>query len=142
MIGPASGYLRGMDRRSFDLSSGVTAPAEARRLCADACADWSLDPVIHDCSLMVSELVTNAVVHGGGSIALELQHHDGCLRVSVIDAAPLGTGTFRPTGRPAGRSAGDEEESGRGLAIVAALAARWGSQPGSDRTRVWFELGL
>ena len=87
---------------------------------------------------MVSEFVTNAVVHGGGSIALELQHHDGCLRVSVIDAAPLGTGTFRPTGRPtgrpAGRSAGDEEESGRGLAIVAALAARWGSQPGSDRS--------
>jgi anti-sigma regulatory factor (Ser/Thr protein kinase) len=121
-----------MQRRSFELESSPGAPAQARRLCDAACREWQLPLLLADCRLLVSELVTNAVVHGSGPIALDLQHDDGALRVSVMDGHVA-------AGRDA-RAAQVDDESGRGLAIVDAVARTWGSWCERDRTQVWFEL--
>jgi anti-sigma regulatory factor (Ser/Thr protein kinase) len=86
----------------------------------------------------VSELVTNAMVHGVGPISVEFQRFvDGHLRVIVVDACSDGS-AFRVG--PAASMSLEHAESGRGLAIVAAVASRWGSACGRDETRVWFEL--
>jgi anti-sigma regulatory factor (Ser/Thr protein kinase) len=121
-----------MQHRSHELEPSTRAPAQARRYCEAACREWALDRLSTDCQLLVSELVTNAVVHGAGTISLELQHHDGALRVSVMDphaSEPLEQ-----------RDARVDDESGRGLAIVAAVAAAWGSWCEREGTQVWFEL--
>src|SRR4051794_21295011 len=84
-----------------------------------------------DVTLVVSELVTNAVVHGRGAITLNLQHDDdGIVRGEVID----GGGGFEQEVRQRGPYDGD----GRGLLIVEALASPWGTHEGP--THVWFEL--
>lgn len=86
--------------------------------------------------LLVSELVTNAVVHGAGDgeqpVILELER-DGpvlCVRVSDASGSP-----------PAPVGDVGTAENGRGLTIVAALSKEWGHQllPGGGKT-VWCEL--
>jgi anti-sigma regulatory factor (Ser/Thr protein kinase) len=121
-----------MQQRSFELESSPGAPSQARRLCDAACREWELLLLLADCQLLVSELVTNAVVHGSGPIALDFQHEDGTLRVSVMDGH-VGMGLEA-------RAANLDDESGRGLAIVDAVARTWGSWCERDGTQVWFEL--
>jgi anti-sigma regulatory factor (Ser/Thr protein kinase) len=105
------------------------APGVARRVLAQglpALTGEELDRA----KLLVSELVTNAVVHGRGEIVLRARLDDDRLLVEVIDE---GCG-FVPTVQeldPGG-------VGGRGLAVVDAAASRWGIHEGS--TRVWFEL--
>ncbi|WP_372441041.1 ATP-binding protein [Actinacidiphila acididurans] len=88
--------------------------------------------------LLVSELVTNAVRHSrvaGRYILARCVLREDALRVEVGDAGD---------GVPVVRAAGDEAEGGRGLALVDALAAKWGTEPrayGIGKT-VWFELAL
>ncbi len=121
-----------MHHLSFELEPTIRAPAQARRYCDAACREWALDRLSADCQLLVSELVTNAVVHGAGPISLEFQHFDGSLRVSVMD--PHASPPFEL------RDARRDDDSGRGLAIVAAVATTWGSWCERDGTQVWFEL--
>ena len=86
--------------------------------------------VLDDLYLVVSELVTNAVMHGQGAIRLRLQVDAGDLRGEVIDDG----GGFEHELRAAGPSA----TSGRGLLIVDRLTNRWGVHEGT--THVWFEM--
>ena len=83
--------------------------------------------------LLVSELVTNAIHHGRTTCLLELTATPTVLRAAVADDGG---------GSPRLRHAGPEDESGRGLAIVDALASRWGVQPTSEGKVVWFEINL
>ncbi|MCM2393627.1 ATP-binding protein [Streptomyces albipurpureus] len=83
--------------------------------------------------LAVSELVTNAVIHGsrpGDPVAVSVERDERTLRVSVED---------RSVALPCPRAAGDGEDSGRGLGLVAASADRWGVIPRTDGTgkQVW-----
>ena len=80
--------------------------------------------------LAVSELVSNAVMHGIGAIAVALALEGEEVRVAVRDD---GTG-FAP-GRRAAMPPPDAP-GGRGLALVAVLSSRWGVLPG-DPTEVW-----
>jgi anti-sigma regulatory factor (Ser/Thr protein kinase) len=86
--------------------------------------------------LMVSELVTNAIVHGMTAFDLNVDLEEDELRVEVSDR---GTGT--PAVRPLPPSS---DERGRGLRIVGALSDRWGVNAVSDQPGkcVWFELAL
>jgi anti-sigma regulatory factor (Ser/Thr protein kinase) len=86
--------------------------------------------------LLVSELVSNAVQHGGphgpdASVGLMVDEHSGGVRVEVTDS---GNGVPRP-----GDGAIDRP-SGRGLLLVEALANRWGCDRMAVGKTVWFEL--
>jgi anti-sigma regulatory factor (Ser/Thr protein kinase) len=91
---------------------------------------------IDDAKLLVSELVTNALIHAGTVVHLQVELRDDALRVSVADE-----------GSPGGDVPTDGElpdvrlsVGGRGLAIVSVLAHRWGVEPLPGGKRVWFEL--
>jgi anti-sigma regulatory factor (Ser/Thr protein kinase) len=83
--------------------------------------------------LLTSELVTNAICHGDGQIAVRTTIRGRWVRVEVDDATPcdLAPGPL-----------GHDGERGRGLAIVDALAADWGviERPGGKT--VWFDCAL
>lgn len=85
--------------------------------------------------LLSSELLANAVLHGpeGGSVFVQVALGDGHVRITVADT---GTGAPVVLQRDPGAS------SGRGMAIVDALAARWGSHADDTGTTVWFEVAL
>jgi len=94
-------------------------------------ADWG-EEAIATAQLLVSELVTNAVMHTAGGVELRVLQDDDRVTVSVVD----GSGE-----RPAELEAADlESTSGRGLMLVDALAAAWGVEPHGVGKRVWFEL--
>ncbi len=83
-------------------------------------------------ALLVSELVTNALLHGSGSASMHCELTEGFLRVGVYDE---GTGT------PEVREPGHLASSGRGLLLVRELADEWGVQPdGHGGKVVWFAL--
>lgn len=101
----------------FDLPLGLSAPAAARHAVRAVLSAWGLrEPAwLDDAQIVVSELVTNAVRHGGGCISLDLQLHDGTITVGAADGSSV---------VPC-RRAGDDD-GGRGLAIIEALVRRWG----------------
>ena len=93
--------------------------------------------VADDATLIVSELITNAIVHsGGGHILLTLDVDDGVLRIRVHDGVP--------GPRPTARCPEDEDEHGRGLMLVQEIARnRQGAWGVSDNgTTTWCELSL
>ena len=87
--------------------------------------------------LLVSELFGNSVQHGGSGVANEtitvaVRAGDGVVRVEVAGRSGPGVPELRPADRGA--------EGGRGLRLVAGLAARWGWLRRGGRTVTWFEL--
>ena len=94
---------------------------------------WSCSQV-DDAELLASELVTNAVVHGEGSVTVRVWPGAHGLRVEVSDH---GGATPR---LQENRTA--ESEGGRGLGIVDRIATRWGVAPRTTAvgTTVWFEM--
>ncbi|HEY5874406.1 MAG TPA: ATP-binding protein [Ilumatobacteraceae bacterium] len=79
--------------------------------------------------LVVSELVTNAIRHAGGHGALRLVVGLDGVRIQVDDHQPR----LRP------RSTDVNQNGGRGLALVAAISARWGVVTRHDGKTVWAE---
>lgn len=91
--------------------------------------DW-----LYDVRLVTSELVSNAVRHGGVVISLEIELDSTGVTISVSDGNSV---------LPEPRSAGDEEEGGRGFALVDATTLDWGvTQEASGGKRVWARLPL
>ncbi|MGW1542691.1 SpoIIE family protein phosphatase [Streptomyces sp. NPDC002309] len=117
---------------SWSLPSEDTAACQARNLTAEQLAAWGLEGLVDALKLIVSELVTNAVRHGTGSISLRLVRHK-VLTVEVTDA---------DASSPRPRNARTGDEHGRGLAMVAQLSRRWGSRPTHDGKVVWAEVDL
>ncbi|MFJ9819512.1 ATP-binding protein [Streptomyces sp. NPDC101151] len=97
---------------------------------------WDLDCLADLAALLVSELVTNSLRHATGPIGVRLVRPaglDDALLVEVSDPLP---------DPPRERVAHPEDESGRGLQLVAGSSRRWGTRPGSSGKTVWFELAL
>jgi anti-sigma regulatory factor (Ser/Thr protein kinase) len=86
---------------------------------------------VNDAALAVSELVTNAAVHGGGPITLAMHVGRGVVRVAVSDAGRGSVEVRRDHGAIVG---------GHGLRIVEALASRWGFDERDDARTVWAEF--
>jgi len=109
-------------------------PRAARRFVSEALTAWGDDEgdLTDTVTLLVSELVTNAVVHAGSDVEVMVRLTATAARVEVTDASTNGV---------APRDATAEEDSGRGLALVGNLARRWGvrAAPGGGKT-VWFEV--
>ncbi|MCF3176610.1 ATP-binding protein [Streptomyces sioyaensis] len=94
------------------------------------------EPVAETLILLISELVTNAVVHTGTSAVLRMCFSGsgavvGTVRVEVADASA------RP---PRQRHADGEDTNGRGLELVDGLADRWGWQQEATGKRIWCEV--
>lgn len=97
-------------------------------------ASWALlDEVADTATLLASELVTNALVHGRGDVELRLRLTRDRLLVEVEDAGEH---------LPRRRRATPEEEGGRGLHMVSTLADRWGTRHTDVGKLVWAELDL
>ncbi|WP_415950942.1 ATP-binding protein [Streptomyces sp. KLOTTS4A1] len=125
---------------TWQLPRSPRTPARARALLRHQLTEWKVDDDLsHTATLLLSELVTNSVRHARGApgreVGLRLVTYEGRLRVEVADAS---------SGWPAPRTADEDEEEGRGLALVVALADRWGCCPrrhGIGKA-VWAELSL
>jgi anti-sigma regulatory factor (Ser/Thr protein kinase) len=110
----------------------ATAPGQARAALRDSIGVWCDTQQVDDAVLLVSELVTNAVVHGSPPVGLSVEASDGTIRVEVTDSSPVVPGVHVLSHLSA---------QGRGLAIVRDLSTRWGvDQISNDGKRIWFEL--
>src|SRR5213080_1629660 len=114
------------------LAAGPQAPARARHAAADALDGWDREPR-ERAMLVISELVTNAVLHGSRTphdrIGLRVARRGTVTHIEVSDP---GTGTGSEI-RP-GRLDAEDSISGWGLPIVAELTRRWGVAREPDRT--------
>jgi anti-sigma regulatory factor (Ser/Thr protein kinase) len=130
----ARGRLQQVRRVTEQLAPLPTAARDARRFVARTLLDWELPRLVAPATLVVSELVTNSVVHAVTVVDLTLTQVGRLLRVAVRDHGG---------GRPAARSQEVSESplSGRGLLIVQALTRSWGVFPArhSGKT-VWAVL--
>ncbi|MEG3629631.1 ATP-binding protein [Streptomyces poriticola] len=140
-MGPLAGEVIGVIETDGDCAEW-TFPAEpdavrtARSLVRGRLRGWGLEAVGDIAALLVSELVTNALRHATGPIGVRLVRPsgvNGVLRVEVSDPLP---------DPPRERVAHLEDESGRGLQLLASSARRWGTRPGETGKTVWFELAV
>ncbi len=121
---------------SVDLVPHMTAARTARRSASELLLLWSVPSgLVEDIALVVSELVTNAVQHAHQDAPMELvlTLTDQVVRVSLSDGSP---------DHPRRREASATDEGGRGMAIVDALADRWGVAPQPVGKCIWFEIDL
>ena len=130
IVRTAMGYR---ERFAFKLPASADAAAQARHRIVQAAAERRDQPDGDTLGLLVSEVVTNAVLHGGDESGLDVEVvlSDEVVRVAVSDT---GNG-FVP--RP--RALDSDEIGGWGLYLVERLAVAWGVSSG-ERTTVWFEL--
>jgi anti-sigma regulatory factor (Ser/Thr protein kinase) len=115
---------------------------DATPRCGKEVRDWIASVIVQDddladpadVALVVSELFTNAVLHGpGGQVLVAHFLWRGGVRIAVCD----GGGTSTPQLREPARS----EEGGRGLQVVDMIAAAWGQFRVGSAQVVWCELG-
>ncbi|MGH3343645.1 MAG: ATP-binding protein [Carbonactinosporaceae bacterium] len=122
-----------MSRRlhhQVDLDADPREVSRARALTRTKLGCWGLDQLTGLAVLVVSELVTNAVIHGYGPAQLRLTFN-GRLRVEVRDLSPA---------PPRLRDTCPGELGGRGLQIVNRLSESWGWRPHGRGKLVWCEL--
>ncbi|WP_189947339.1 ATP-binding protein [Streptomyces alanosinicus] len=122
-------------RFRFELAAHPGSVAQARRLTHARLSGWSVcADTCDNAALVVSELVTNAIVHTASSrVVCELHDHDDTVRIAVRDwgCAP---------GEPHPSPQRPDEEHGRGLFLVDALCRAWGAQEYGPGLLVWAEL--
>jgi anti-sigma regulatory factor (Ser/Thr protein kinase) len=131
-------------RRVF-LAIGPESAKAARDFTKSVLREWGLDELIAEAALIASELVTNAIRHGAcgpaegddetqAKVELAWQRQASRVICVVTDRSPL---------PPVFGAADSDAESGRGLQVVAAIAAAWGwTMLGACSKAVWAALGI
>lgn len=120
-----------MRQVAVDFANSRAAVSGARHFATATAHEWGLAPMVDVLALLVSEVVTNAVLHTDSAGVLRLSELDAGVRVDVADES-----TTRPTLGTVDLAAG----SGRGLHLVDKLADAWGIDLREDGKVVWFEL--
>ncbi|MFG2329966.1 SpoIIE family protein phosphatase [Streptomyces sp. NPDC048604] len=109
--------------------------ADARRQLRQLLHDWADEDQVDSAVLMVSEMVTNTLIHTDGDALLVAEVVSGGearrLRVEVTDASDE---------LPHKRHPGELASSGRGLILMEMLAHAWGVDPRGEGKSIWFEL--
>ena len=120
-----------IDQR-IQLEADPSSPAAARAFVRQWLAGQGFSQIAPALELMTSEAVTNAVIHAGEPLEVSIEDRGDCVRVRVNDPV-----VAVPVARPPSPSAA----SGRGVAIIDALASRWGVvvDPPAGK-QVWFEV--
>ncbi|MFG2207307.1 ATP-binding protein [Streptomyces sp. NPDC048638] len=121
----------------LSVSGTPAVAASARRQFAAEIRDWGLpvdSDALHTAELIAGELLSNAVQYAGqGAIALSASCDGNAVRVEVSDNSH---------GQPRPRGSGENDEHGRGLFLIAALADRHGIEPTAAGKRCWAEVHL
>lgn len=116
----------------MQVESGLAAIREARRFVEREVVSHGGTSVVDDATLVAAELLANAVLHGAPPVAVEVVSDGERIRLEVSD------GNGRAPVRPA---ASVTNMTGRGLALVDALATRWGVAPNPEGGKVvWAEF--
>jgi anti-sigma regulatory factor (Ser/Thr protein kinase) len=118
-------------RAGIVLAADSSSLSTARRFVSSMLELWDCQDPDEIVPLLTSEIVSNAVRHGRGSVGLELTLLDGHgLRVEARDEAP---------DTPVIRRSSPDGIGGHGLAIIESLARRWGVERHEGFKVVWFE---
>jgi anti-sigma regulatory factor (Ser/Thr protein kinase) len=122
-------------RFSFELAAHPRSAGQARRLTRARLTGWSVgEDTCEAAALVVSELVTNALVHTASQVIVcDLHDEADRLRISVRDEGCT-------PGEPHPSPQRPEEEHGRGLLLVEAVSSAWGAQEAAPGLLVWVEL--
>ena len=118
--------------RRAQLPPEAASARRARRLVGEVLEEAGLDELADVAMLLVSETVTNAVLHAATEVGLTVLADDGELRVEVRDGSSV---------LPGIRHYEDEATTGRGVGLVELLATGWGVDAGTGGKTVWFTLG-
>jgi anti-sigma regulatory factor (Ser/Thr protein kinase) len=119
------------------LEHGIHAPGHARRWLVQRCHEWQCDALADSAALLITELVTNVFLHARTDCLIEAEFDRSVLVVTVTDWDSHDL-SVRPTSATA--------ESGRGLAILEAVADDWGTRKADGTAHpdhgksVWFRL--
>ena len=114
------------------LGAEPASVGRARRFCASLLDEWEAsEDTIDLVTLLVSELVTNVVLHAGTPFELVISGGDP-LRVEVADGSDS---------MPVQKWYETDAGSGRGLHLLEALSDRYGADVVPGGKRVWFEVG-
>jgi anti-sigma regulatory factor (Ser/Thr protein kinase) len=128
----ATGHAPDREPLELSLPARIGAPREARDAARTAMGRWGLSQDTADTvALVVSELVTNAVLHTGSAPTLRMRASEGTVNVEVSDD------DSRP---PRMRDPDDDEDGGRGLHLIEALSRRWGVRTTRTGKVVWCEI--
>lgn len=126
-----------LDQALTTLAPGLDSPRSARQFMEATLTRWDCPDVLDTVKLLVSELVTNAVVHARSDVEVGVRLTPRTVRVEVTDhGSPLGAGG----GALAPGQPDDEATSGRGLFLVEALSSSWGVEPREGGKTMWFEV--
>jgi anti-sigma regulatory factor (Ser/Thr protein kinase) len=119
------------------LRGGVGAPMHARHALQERLVDILDESVLSDLAVLISEVVTNAVRHGGGGarahVRIRIELQDDMVTVFVTDPVER----FGSSQTPAPRL---PRSGGLGLMLLDQLSTRWGVERVDEGTRVWFRL--
>ncbi|MEV0263014.1 ATP-binding protein [Streptomyces sp. NPDC050617] len=114
-----------------------SSAGRAREVLRQQLQEWGVvGEVVESAQLLLSELVANAVEAEPvevREVGIRLALSSGCLRVEAVDTNEE---------QPVSRQAEEDDECGRGLAVVAALADAWGVTPREVGKAVWAELAI
>ena len=117
--------------RARRLPPEAASAGRARRFVREVLGEWQLLGIEEVATLLVSEVVTNAVLHAGTDLTVELLRSEGNVRVEVAD---------RSTQAATRRHYDGAATTGRGLALVQALSDEWGVDARPDGKTVWFDV--
>jgi anti-sigma regulatory factor (Ser/Thr protein kinase) len=112
------------------LPPDTESPRRARSV-VRAALDGEANGVTDMALLLVSEVVTNAVLHARSEIQLRVGWNGEAIRVEVVDHSHA---------MPATRQFSELATTGRGMQLVDQVATTWGSDRREDGKVVWFEL--
>lgn len=117
----------------FTVSDVPESVAAARNFLTSVLDDWHLDSLVDTAALLVSETVTNALLHARSTADIQVWRTATGIEVEVSDLDDR---------LPTPRALDLEAESGRGLRLLDELSAAWGAEPSDAGKRVWFRLDL
>jgi anti-sigma regulatory factor (Ser/Thr protein kinase) len=116
----------------MSLAADASSAGRARHFVKDSLEAWDAAVFEEAAVLLVSEVVTNAVLHARSAPTLTVRLRPGLLWVGVADASDT---------VPAPKQYGIEAATGRGLRLVERISTRWGVRSdGTGGKVVWFEL--
>lgn len=124
------------DSTEFELAAEFGAeredPGRARRMVVAALRRKGYgDTLVQDAALVLTEMATNAVLHAGSSFSISVNSEDSMLRIAVADRDPLTVISASQKLIP---------RQGRGLGLIDAVSARWGTTVLAEGKIVWAEL--